>query len=124
MFFEAMESRTRFATKRKLAAVLKLDPRHVRSLVALALMESSPEKSEAGLRAAIAEGERRLGARHREFSARHPLQPIEVAEARFAEQRGLVEQALRRRAGRRALRRGDQRVHQAPCAPEARWSRR
>jgi thioredoxin-like negative regulator of GroEL len=46
MFFEAMEARTMFATKRKLAAVLKLDPDHVRALTALAMMESNPQKKE------------------------------------------------------------------------------
>ncbi len=61
MFFEAMESRTMFATKRKLAAVLKLDPDHVRAQTALAMMESSPPKAEAALRNAIAAGERKLG---------------------------------------------------------------
>jgi len=61
MFFEAMESRTRFAAKRKLAAVLKLDPGHVRALTALAMMESSPAKIETALRTAILAGERRLG---------------------------------------------------------------
>jgi tetratricopeptide (TPR) repeat protein len=61
MFFEAMTSSTRFAAKRKLAAVLKLDPDHVRAQTALATMESSLPKAELALRNAIAAGERKLG---------------------------------------------------------------
>ncbi len=61
MFFAAMEARTRLTVRRKLAAVLKFDPDHVRALAVLAIMESKPESIEKGLRHAIAAGERKLG---------------------------------------------------------------
>lgn len=61
MFFEAMQSRTLFATKRKLAAVLKLAPDHIRAQTALAMAESAPAKAEAALRKVIAAAERKLG---------------------------------------------------------------
>lgn len=102
MFFEAMQSRTRFAAKRKLAAVLKLDPDHVRSQTALAMTEASPAKAETALRKAIASGERKLGPllkeAHGELWGYLEARPYMEARAELArllaEQEGRVDDAI------------------------------
>lgn len=61
LFWDAMEARTPAVLRRKLTNVLKLEPEHLLTLTALAMMEPSPTLAEEALRKTIAIGERQLG---------------------------------------------------------------
>ncbi len=89
LYFEAMEARSASVCRRKLKEALRLNPNHVRAMVALARMEKTPEAKERGYRNAIAAGERSLGDMLRQAGGHlwgfHEARPYLEARAALAE---------------------------------------
>lgn len=101
LFFEAMEAPAAIACRRKLKEALRLNPNHVRAMVALARMEKTAEAEECGYRNAIAAGERNLGDMLRQagghlwgFHEARPYLEARAALAEFLTAEGRLEESI------------------------------